>query len=65
MSTDQNTYVLVTMQPGAIGSAETNVYGPETDRAKLQGAGELLAAGASPPMAVVVLPLQPAKWGSL
>ena len=60
-------FVLYTHQPGVAGGAEDNVYGgspADTDPAKLETAGHLLADGAEPPMTFVVLPLQPAQWGS-
>lgn len=57
-------FVLVTIQPGAVGGETNSAYGPSTDPDALRGAGELLADGADPPMRVLVLPLQPPVWDS-
>lgn len=62
---DDDQYVLYTHQPGAIGAAEDNIYGPVSDQGKLEQVGHLLADGADPPMTFAVLPLQPPEWGSL
>jgi hypothetical protein len=58
-------YVLYTHQPGAIGAPADNVYGTDPDSGALETVGHLLADGAEPPMTFLVVPLQPAEWGSL
>ena len=74
-SEHEKDWVLVTHQPGAIGAADDNAYGPLADAEKLAEAGHLLADGAEPPMEFGVVPywmalltnlqLQPAEWSSL